>query len=135
MGSTCGAQHAREPEHEDQAPVEIVDGVLNGLNAVVIRPGKLDRSPCGTGCSARMAILHARGQMKIGDRYLGRSIIGSVFDCRIESQRKIGNIEGISPIISGTAWITGTHQHTLDPSDPFPAGYRLSDTWPKLGQA
>ena len=97
---------------------------------MAIRPGKIDRSPTGTGCSARMAVLHAKGLMHVGDRYLARSIIDSEFACHIDSEISIGNVRGILPVISGTAWITGTHQHTLDPSDPYSQGYRLSDTWP-----
>ena len=112
------------------APVVEENGVLTGANAVVIQPGKIDRSPTGTGCSARMAVLHARGQMKSGDRFIGRSIIGTEFHCRIDGERMVGSKSAISPIISGRAWITGTQQHLLDPADPFPAGYRLSDTWP-----
>lgn len=106
------------------------NGALTGVNAVAIRPGKIDRSPCGTGCSARMAVMHAKGQMKPGDRYVGLSLIGSVFECEIESETRVGDARAIRPITSGTAWITGVHQHMLDPTDPFPAGYRLSDTWP-----
>jgi len=105
-------------------------GALTGVNAVAIRPGKIDRSPCGTGCSARMAVMHAKGQMNPGDRYVGSSLIGSVFECEIESETRVGGTAAIRPVISGTAWITGVHQHLLDPTDPFPAGYRLSDTWP-----
>ena len=114
------------------APVAARNGVLTGANAVAIRPGKIDRSPTGTGCSARMAVLHAKGQMKTGDRFIGISIIGTEFDCRIDSEVSVGGRPGIIPVIAGSAWITGTHQHTLDPADPFPAGYRLSDTWPML---
>jgi proline racemase len=66
-------------------PLEDVQGALAGSNAVCIRPGKIDRSPTGTGCSARMAVLHARGRMQVGDRYRARSIIGSEFECGIES--------------------------------------------------
>jgi len=109
------------------------DGALEGSNAVVVRPGKIDRSPTGTGCSARMALLRARGAMQVGDRYRARSIIGSIFECRIVADARVGERPGIIPSISGRAWITGTHQHTLDPGDPWPLGYRLSDTWPKLG--
>jgi proline racemase len=117
------------------APVAVEDGVLSAANAVAIRPGKIDRSPTGTGCSARMAVLHAKGKMKVGDRFVGRSIIGSRFDCRIDAEVAVGGKAGIVPIVSGSAWITGVHQHTLDPADPYPQGYRLSDTWPaeKLG--
>lgn len=112
------------------APVERVDGVLTGRNAVAIRPGKIDRSPTGTGCSARMAVLHARGQLDVGEPFVGVSIIGSRFDCRIEALTTVGQTPAIIPFISGSAWITGTSQLMLDPNDPFPAGYRLSDTWP-----
>jgi proline racemase len=117
------------------APVERnADGVLTAANAVAIRPGKIDRSPCGTGCSARMAVLHARGEMQVGERFIGRSIIGSEFHCRIERETTIGGRSAIVPIISGRAWITGTRQEMLDPADPWPAGYRLSDTWPLEGR-
>ena len=112
------------------APLERIDGVLTAANAVVIRPGKIDRSPCGTGCSARMAVLHAKGQMQDGERFVGRSIIGSEFHCRIAGLTEVAGRPAIHPCLSGRAWITGTHQHLLDPSDPWPGGYRLSDTWP-----
>ncbi|HEY0853214.1 MAG TPA: proline racemase family protein [Devosia sp.] len=117
------------------APVERNhQGILTAKNAVAIRPGKIDRSPCGTGCSARMAVLHARGEMQVGERFIGRSIIDSEFHCRIESLVDIGGKPGIVPVISGRAWITGTRQEMLDPADPWPAGYRLSDTWPLEGR-
>ena len=112
------------------APLEYVNGVATGKNAVAIRPGKIDRSPCGTGCSARLAVLHAKGLMNTGDGFVGKSIIDSEFLCRITEEVRVGDRAGILPTISGRAWITGTHQHMLDPSDPWPAGYRLSDTWP-----
>jgi trans-L-3-hydroxyproline dehydratase len=114
-------------------PLSSENGVLTGANAVVVRPGKIDRSPTGTGCSARMATLHARGIMAVGDRYVARSIIGSQFDCRIEAATTVGGGPAIAPVVSGRAWITGTHQHMLDPADPWPLGYRLADTWPRYG--
>ncbi len=112
-------------------PVEWHDGVLTGRNAVAIDPGKLDRSPCGTGCSARMAVLHARGALQVGDHFVGRSIIGSRFDCQIRDVTRIAGRQAIIPSIRGRAWITGTQQLMLDPEDPWPFGYRLTDTWPK----
>jgi len=112
------------------APLDFVDGVAMGKNAVAIRPGKIDRSPCGTGCSARLAVLHAKRVLKTGDRFVGRSIIGSEFHCRIEGEVRVGERAAILPSISGRAWITGTRQLMLDPNDPWPGGYRLSDTWP-----
>jgi proline racemase len=111
------------------APILPDGDALIGDNAVVIRPGKIDRSPCGTGCSARMAVLHARGQLAVGQRFVGRSIIGTEFFCHIAATTTLAGKPAVVPVIAGTAWITGTHQHTLDPTDPFPEGYRLADTW------
>jgi len=97
--------------------------------AVAIQPGKVDRSPTGTAICARMAVLHARGQMGIEDRLTTVSLIGSTFGGRILGTTTLGDIPAILPELSGRAWITGTHQHMLDPADPWPEGYRLSDTW------
>ena len=113
-------------------PLRLEDGVMTGTNAVAIRPGKIDRSPCGTGCSARMAVLHAKGLLAVGAPYLARSIIGSRFDCSIEAVTEIAGRPAIIPSIGGRAWITGLQQHMLDPDDPWPQGYRLADTWPNL---
>ncbi len=114
------------------APLRKENHVLVGKNTVVIQPGKLDRSPTGTGCSARMAVLARRGMIKPGDAYIGESIIGSRFHCRLESSVQVGDFDGIVPSISGRAWVTGTHQHMLDPQDPWPQGYQVADTWPKI---
>ena len=111
------------------APPERLEGAMSGLSAVAIRPAKLDRSPCGTGCSARMAVLHARGLMKPGDGMSHASVIGSVFDGRIVAEARLGEREGIIPAVRGSAWITGLHQYLVDPSDPFPEGYLVADTW------
>jgi proline racemase len=107
--------------------------VKYGRNAVAIRPGKIDRSPCGTGCSARMAVLHARGELSIGERFVGESLINSTFDCRIEELLDVGGKPGIVPSLAGRAWIAGMRTLMLDPDDPWPTGYRLSDTWPDSG--
>ena len=132
-----GFQH---PEHKEwnsisfcqfTLPVERCDGVVSGRNTVAIDPGKLDRSPCGTGCSTRLAVLHKRGELRVGERYVAYSIIGSRFDCHISSMTEIAGREAIVPGIRGRAWITGTQQLMLDPADPWPLGYRLTDTWPK----
>ena len=104
----------------------------NGTNfksAVAVKPGKIDRSPTGTALSAKMAILHRRGKMKAGETLTATSIIGSQFSGQILGKTKVGSFDAILPEISGRAWITGTHQHMLDPADPWPGGYRISDTW------
>jgi proline racemase len=105
---------------------------INTSAAVAIQPGKIDRSPTGTAASARMALLHARGEMQIGETFTARSILNSEFHGRIVETTTVGGISAIIPEITGRAWITGTHQHMLDPDDPWPEGYRLSDTWPDL---
>ena len=105
------------------------DEGLEARAAVAIQPGKVDRSPTGTALSARMAVLHARGIMQTGDRLTARSIIGSTFAGQILGETSVGALPAIQPEISGRGWITGIHQHMLDPSDPWPQGYRLSDTW------
>jgi len=103
---------------------------LSARAAVAIQPGKIDRSPTGTAASARMALLHASGDMRVGETFTARSIIGSEFRGRIAATTTVGDMPAIVPEITGRAWITGTHQHMLDPDDPWPEGYRLSDTWP-----
>ncbi len=131
-----GFLHPENPEWDHISfcqltlPIEEKDGVLHGRNTVVIQPAKLDRSPTGTGCSARMAVLHARGLMKVGQRFTGHSIINSAFECRILRETVVAGRRAIVPEISGRAWVTGTYQLMLDPDDPWPSGYRLSDTWP-----
>lgn len=107
---------------------------LQASAAVAIQPGKIDRSPTGTAASARMALLHAKAAMTIGETFTARSIIGSEFHGCIVATTTVGAVPAIIPEISGQAWITGTHQHMLDPTDPWPMGYRLSDTWPDKGE-
>jgi len=103
-------------------PIHTEDGCMVSRNTVAIDPGKLDRSPCGTGCSARMAVLHAKGLLQPGERFVGRSIIDSRFDCSIVEETRVGDRPAIIPSIRGRAWMTGTHQGMLDPQDPWPEG-------------
>ncbi len=98
-------------------------------NAVVISPGRLDRSACGTGLSARLAALHARGSMSVGDSMTAASALGTTFDGRIVAAATVGDRPAIVPAIRGSAWITGINQVFVDPTDPFPEGYLMSDTW------
>jgi trans-L-3-hydroxyproline dehydratase len=129
------------PENRDIAGVSIVEiaGQWQGVgrvsrNAVVVAPGRLDRSATGTGLSARIATLHARGLMHAGDSMTHASVIGSTFDGRIVREVNLGTgattRRGVVPAIKGTAWITGVNRVLVDPTDPFPEGYVLSDTWP-----
>jgi len=99
-------------------------------NAVVVAPGRLDRSATGTGLSARIAALHARGRMHVGHSMTHASVIGSTFEGRIVREVDVAGQPAIVPAIRGSAWITGVTHVLVDPSDPFPEGYLLSDTWP-----
>jgi proline racemase len=94
-------------------------------HAMAIHPGWFDRSPCGTGTSARMAQLHARGELALGDEFVNESFIGTRFIGRLVEQTAVGRITAVVPTITGRAWVTGTAQYMLDPSDPFPAGFVL----------
>ncbi len=94
-------------------------------NATAIHPGWLDRSPCGTGTSARMAALHARGELALGQEFVNESIIGSRFSGRLVEEVDLGSVPAVVPEVSGRAWITGMSQYLLDPTDPFPAGFSL----------
>ena len=113
-----------------RGPLERENGVLISANACVINPGKLDRSPTGTGCSALMAVLHAKGLLNVGETYIGRSVIDSKFVGCIASETTVGNHKAIVPEITGRAWISGISTLLLDPDDPWPSGYKVSDTWP-----
>jgi proline racemase len=125
--------HPENPEIRGVSIVQIAEpwrGVGEVTkNAVVVAPGRLDRSATGTGLSARMAVLHARGEMRLGDSMTHASAIGSTFDGRIVEETEVGDRPAIVPAIRGSAWITGIWHVFVDPSDPFPEGYLLSDTW------
>jgi proline racemase len=116
------------------APLREKDGDLWTRHAVAIRPGKIDRSPTGTGVSARLAVLHARGQILPGQRLIASSIIDSTFVGRIESETTVGETPAIIPSIEGRAWTTGRKELWLDPGDPWPEGYRVGDTWPDINK-
>ncbi|MFI7611962.1 proline racemase family protein [Nonomuraea terrae] len=94
-------------------------------HAMAIHPGWFDRSPCGTGTSARMAQLHARGELPLGRDFVNESFIGTRFIGRLLEETTVGGGTAVLPSINGRAWITGTAQYFLDPRDPFPAGFEL----------
>ncbi len=132
-----GFVHPQNPEWahisfcQIAGPLEEDRGRKQARTAVAIQPGKIDRSPTGTGCSARMAVMQAKGLLSADEVFTGISIIGSRFDCRIVEETDVAGRPAIVPAIAGRAFITGTCRHTLDPRDPWPRGYRLTDTWPK----
>ncbi|MFJ4223248.1 proline racemase family protein [Microbacterium sp. NPDC089695] len=90
---------------------------------LINHPGWIDRSPGGTGTSARMAQLHARGELALGAAHVNESFIGTTFTGRLVETVAVAGREAVVPEITGRAWVTGTAQHMLDPTDPFPAGF------------
>jgi proline racemase len=98
---------------------------VRSRHAMAIHPGWFDRSPCGTGTSARMAQLHARGELALDTDFVNESIIGSSFTGRLVGTTTVGGRPAVLPTITGRAWITGMGQYLLDPTDPFPAGFQL----------
>ena len=113
-------------------PLRREEGVLTARNGVIVSPGRLDRSPCGTGTCARLALLHARGEVAAHESFVHESILGTRFTGRICATGTTGGLASVSAAITGRAWITAFHQYVLDPSDPFPTGYTLGDTWPQV---
>ncbi len=94
-------------------------------HAMAIHPGWFDRSPCGTGTCARMAQLHARGELPIGSEFVNESFIGSSFRGRLLETTTVAGLPAVQPQVAGRAWVTGTAQYMLAPDDPFPAGFLL----------
>ncbi|MFF0487223.1 proline racemase family protein [Streptomyces sp. NPDC004435] len=125
----------------DERPVHPEDPAVSGVkhvylaapgsdatrsrHAMAIHPGWFDRSPCGTGTSARMAQLHARGQLALDTDFVNESFIGTEFTGRLVAETTVGGRPAVVPTVTGRAWITGTAQYFLDPTDPFPAGFLL----------
>ncbi len=139
---------AAHPENSGIAGVTIA--VLSGTptkrgahakNAVVVSTGQLDwarpatwtgaidRSPCGTGTCAKMAVLHAKGQLALNKDFVHEGILGTTFTGRLIRETKVGPYRAVVPTISGRAWITGYAQYVLDPTDPFPEGFTVGDIW------
>jgi proline racemase len=125
---------ADRPEHPEDARIAGCHHVVfhepgrdgaDARAATAIHPGWLDRSPCGTGTSARMAQLHARGELRIGDPFVNESVIGTRFTGRAVAETTVAGQAAIVPEITGRAWITGMGQYLLDAEDPFPAGFAL----------
>lgn len=102
-------------------------------NAVVVSTGHLsgvlDRSPCGTGTCARMAVLHARGLLPLNQDYVHEGILGTTFTGRLVEKTRVGSYDAVVPTLSGRAWITGFANYVVDPDDPFPEGFTVGDIW------
>ncbi|MEZ0089854.1 proline racemase family protein [Streptacidiphilus sp. EB129] len=133
--ATMAAINAKdEPVHPEDDRIRGVHHVYfaapgsdatHSRHAMAIHPGWFDRSPCGTGTSARMAQLHARGELPLHQDFTNESFIGTTFTGRLVEQTTVAGRPAVVPTVTGRAWVTGTAQYLLDPSDPFPAGFLL----------
>ena len=104
---------------------KVLNPLSSGRNAVFYGEKAIDRSPCGTGTSARMAQWFAKGKLKVGDTFIHESIIGSVFKGRVEAAVQVGDFSGMIPSIEGDARIIGYNQLILDPEDPYVEGFQV----------
>jgi proline racemase len=121
-------RHPTIPAIDDCRHVQVVQDGTDGAdarNAVVIHPGWVDRSPCGTGTSARMAQRHARGLLDLDTPFVNESVIGTRFTGRLVGTTMVGELPAVVPTVTGRAWVTGTAQYLLDPEDPFPEGFQI----------
>lgn len=131
LAEQVAVEHPEIPGLNEIAYVMFRDYQPDGsvITCTTLIPGRVDRSPCGTGSSANLAILHARGQAKTGDTRVSRSIIGGTFTAEILSETTVGGHPAILPRITGQGYVFGRQQLRLDPQDPFAQGFALSDTW------
>lgn len=130
INEQIAVQHPTIPfEHhvthvEFYEPTDQEDGAIK--NAVIIPPGAIDRSPCGTGTSAKLSVLAAKGEIKKGESFIHQSIIGSQFKCKYLDDAEVAGIPAVIPQVTGRAWVTGIHTFLLDPEDIFQEGYQLA---------
>lgn len=122
-------QHPEKPFINECTHIEFTDDTDNPKadykNAVIFPPGDVDRSPCGTGTSARCALLVRQGKLKMGQSFVNESLIGSLFSCRAVEETTIGGLPAIVPEVTGSAYLMGKSTFFLDPADPFPEGFQI----------
>lgn len=130
-------QHPEIPSLNEIAYVMFRDYQADGsvITCTTLKPGRVDRSPCGTGSSANLAVLHARGQVQIGETRTSHSIIGGTFLAQAIGETTVGGRPAVLPRITGSAWVYGRQELRLSPQDPSAKGFALSDTWgPQVGE-
>jgi proline racemase len=126
IGQLSGPAH--DPANSMRNAVTVSTGTLDWDDPSTWT-GAIDRSPCGTGTSARMAVLHAQGRLAIGEDFRHEGILGTVFTGRLLEETTIGDRAAVIPQITGSAWITGIADYVVDPTDPFPDGFTIGDIW------
>ncbi len=109
------------------APLEDIPEGKRSRNTCVVKPGRLDRCPTGTGTCARLAVMHARGQIAEGEIFENHSIIDTRFHASVVGTTEVGGVPAVIPRVAGRGFVTGILQYGYDPADPFPEGYRLDD--------
>jgi proline racemase len=117
------------PEAHLKNAVTVATGPLD-WNKPETWTGALDRCPCGTGTCAKMAALYSKGQLKLNEDFNHEGLLGTIFTGRLIEETTVGPYKAVVPTLSGQAWITGFNTYVLDPSDPFPEGFRIGDIWP-----
>lgn len=120
------------PPHKPQAQLRNVVTVATGefdWDRPSTWTGAIDRSPCGTGTCAKMAVLHAKGQLGLNQDFHHEGILGTTFTGRLVAETRVGDYSAVIPTISGQAWITGFTNFVVDPDDPFPLGFTVGDIW------
>ncbi|MEU1371784.1 proline racemase family protein [Streptomyces sp. NPDC005803] len=128
VNATDRPVHPLDPAIHGLKHVQLIapgSDAVRSRHAMAIHPGWFDRSPCGTGTSARMAQLHARGELALDTDFVNESFIGTEFTGRLVAETTVGRLPAVVPTVTGRAWITGTAQYFLDPADPFPEGFLL----------
>jgi proline racemase len=126
IGQLSGPAH--DPANAMRNVVTVSTGALDWTRPATWT-GAIDRSPCGTGTSARMAVLHATGRLALDEEFRHEGILGTVFTGRLLERTRVGDREAVVPQITGTAWITGIADYVVDPTDPFPDGFTVGDIW------
>jgi proline racemase len=126
IGQLSGPAH--DPANDSRNVVTVSTGTFDWERPATWT-GAIDRSPCGTGTSARMATMAARGRLQVGDEFRHEGILGTVFTGRLVEETQVGEYRAIVPTISGQAWITGFASYVVDPTDPFPDGFTIGDIW------
>ena len=131
LKQTCEVAHPEIPGIKGIAYTMLVDRRRNGelVGATVLPPGRIDQSPCGTGNSARMAVMHARGEVEVGQTRIARSVIDSAFEVSCLGTTEVAGRAAVLSRISGRGWIHGLHRIGIDPDDPYPLGYTVADCW------
>ena len=134
--SQVKVEHPTIPEIDFLSYAMVIgdDDPANGrLRGATVLSGRVDRSPCGTGNSARLAMMAARGLASPGDRFLATSLIDSEFQVEFAGTATVGDRAAVLPRISGRGWLFGTRMTSIDPTDPYPTGFTLSDLWGRNG--